>query len=120
MISEGDLLWTPGRERVERAHLTAFMRWLERERKLPFKGYAALWEWSVTDIEGFWQALWDYFDIRSSAPVERTLGSKQMPGADWFPGARLNYAEHALRNERPDTTAILHLSERHALASLSW
>jgi acetoacetyl-CoA synthetase len=120
MINEGDLLWTPGRERVERAHVTAFMRWLARERKLAFAGYGELWHWSVTETEAFWQAVWDYFDLRSSAPVERALGSKKMPGADWFPGARLNYAEHALRHERPNATAVLHLSERRPLATLSW
>ena len=120
MVKEGDLLWTPGPERVERAHLTAYVRWLERERNLRFPSYHALWEWSVTDIEAFWQSQWDYFGIQSSAPVEKVLGSKKMPGAQWFPGARLNYAEHCLRKERPGATAVLHLSERSPLAEMSW
>ena len=54
MVIEGQLLWTPTRERIERAHITAFIRWLAKERGLDFKDYDALWDWSVTDLEGFW------------------------------------------------------------------
>ena len=120
MINEGDLLWAPGPARVEHAHLTAFMRWLKGERQLAFASYGELWQWSVTDVEAFWQAVWDYFNVKSSVPARAVLGKKTMPGAEWFPGARLNYAEHALRNERPDKTAVLHLSERRALTPISW
>src|SRR5262245_930813 len=102
MVREGDLLWTPSRERIEQSHLTAFTRWLERERGRRFESYDALWHWSVEDLEGFWQAIWDYFRVESSAPAQRALGSRKMPGAQWFPGARLNYAQHALRHERPN------------------
>ena len=56
-----------------------------------------LWEWSTTDLEGFWASIWERFDVVASAPYERILGSRAMPGAEWFPGARLNYAEHVLR-----------------------
>jgi len=76
------------------------MRWLAKERGLKFAGYAELWQWSVDDLEAFWQAIWDYFDVRSSTPYERVLADRRMPGAKWFPGARLNYAEHVLRHER--------------------
>jgi acetoacetyl-CoA synthetase len=120
MVKEGDLLWTPDAGRVERSHLTAYMRWLERERNLRFASYHELWNWSVTEIEAFWQSLWDYFGIESSAPVECVLSSRKMPGAEWFRGARLNYAEHALRKERPGATALLHLSERQPLTEMSW
>jgi acetoacetyl-CoA synthetase len=120
MLNEGDLLWTPGRERVEKSHLTAFMRWLEKERGLKLAGYDELWSWSVEDLEGFWQAIWDYFKVQSAAPYERVLGDRRMPGAKWFPGARLNYAQHALRHERPGADAVLFLSERAPLARLSW
>jgi len=120
MIKEGDLLWTPSRERVERSHLAAFMRWLKRERQLAFADYGALWQWSVADIDAFWRAVWDYFDLHSSTPVGAVLGSRQMPGTEWFPGVRLNYAEHALRHERANATAVLHLSERQPLAPITW
>ena len=120
MVHEGDILWTPSAARIERANITAFIRWLARERHLSFANYTQLWRWSATQIEAFWQAIWDYFDVQASAPAECVLRSREMPGAQWFPGARLNYAEHALRHERPNATAVLHLSERQPLAALSW
>src|SRR5437773_2655624 len=98
-VSDGDLLWTPTPEQVAEANVTAFTGWLGRERGLHFDGYHALWRWSVTDLDGFWQAVWDHFGIASSSPPAQVLGSRAMPGAQWFPGARLNYAEHVLRNE---------------------
>jgi acetoacetyl-CoA synthetase len=119
-IQEGDLLWTPSPGRIAKSHLTAYLRWLERERGLKFEDYHALWRWSMTEIEAFWQSIWDYFRIQSSAPCEKVLVSRKMPGAQWFPGARLNYAEHALRNARPGKEALVHFSERTQLASLSW
>jgi acetoacetyl-CoA synthetase len=119
-VRDGDLLWTPGPDQVARANLTAFTGWLGRERGLHFDGYDALWRWSVTDLEGFWQAVWDYFGITASTPPGRVLGSRAMPGAQWFPGARLNYAEHVLRSERPGTDALLHASETRPLAGLPW
>jgi len=120
MLNEGDLLWTPGRERVEKSCLTHYMRWLKKERGLGFENYLQLWRWSVDELEAFWQSLWDYFRIESSAAHERVLADRRMPGAKWFPGARLNYAQHALRHERPGTEALMYLSERSPLARMSW
>ena len=88
-VREGDLLWTPGPGRIERANVTEFIRWLARERGLDFDGYPALWRWSVTDLDGFWQAVWDYCGIEASAQPTAVLGRRTMPGAEWFPGARL-------------------------------
>ncbi len=119
-VREGDLLWTPGAAWVADANLTSFMSWLAGERGLRFDGYHALWRWSVGDLEGFWQAVWDYSGIDASAPPERVLGRRAMPGAEWFPGARLNYAQHVLRRERPGEPALLHVSETTSLASLDW
>ena len=64
-----------------RARITAFLAWLERERGLAFADYESLWRWSVTDLEGFWSAVWHFFDIRASVPYERVLGRRSMPGA---------------------------------------
>lgn len=119
-MSAGDLLWTPSAARREKSHLTAFMRWLERERGLSFTTYEALWQWSVTDLEGFWGAIWSYFDVRSSAPYTRVLGRREMPGAQWFPGARLNYAENLLAHERPGADALVYVREGGALERMSW
>ena len=118
-VSEGELLWTPSAGRVERANLTHYMKWLAA-RGRRFGSYADLWLWSIDDQDGFWGSLWDYFDVQASQPYDRVLKASAMPGAEWFPGARLNYAEHALRHERDGADALLTLSERHGLAALSW
>jgi acetoacetyl-CoA synthetase len=119
-VKEGDLLWRPGAERVEQANLTHYLNWLA-ERGRRFDSYTELWQWSIDDLEGFWGSLWEYFDILASRPYERVLGKRTMPGAEWFPGALLNYAEHALRHEREgDAAALLYLSEREGLNALSW
>src|SRR5580693_7591575 len=120
MVKEGDPLWTPSPEWVASSNLAHFMQWLQEHRGLTFTVYADLWRWSVTQTEAFWGALWEYCDIQPSAPYERVLGRSEMPGADWFPGARLNYAEHVLRFERPGATALFHFNERTALTAMSW
>jgi acetoacetyl-CoA synthetase len=119
-VREGELLWTPSAAQVEDANLRRFARWLVRERGLQFDSYHALWQWSVTELEEFWQAMWDYFGIQSSARHSRVLGKRTMPGAEWFPGARLNYAEHVLRNERAGNDALLFSSETTLLTGVSW
>jgi acetoacetyl-CoA synthetase len=119
-VRAGDVLWKPHPEAAARSNLTAFMRWLELRRHLNFRSYEELWQWSVTDLEGFWAAIWDYFLVQSSVPYTRVLGRRTMPGAQWFPGARLNYAEHALRHERPGVDALLFQGEGTALGRMSW
>ncbi len=118
-IKGGELLWTPSAARLERAQLTHFAHWLA-ERGRRFGSYADLWQWSIDDLDGFWGALWEYFDVRASEPYEQVLGRRSMPGAEWFPGAKLNFAEHALRHERAGADALLYLSERRALGAMSW
>ena len=109
------ILWTPSPERVERAALTAYTSWIEETHGLSLPDYAALWEWSTTDLEAFWASIWERFDVRASAPYERVLGSREMPGAVWFPGARLNFAEHVLRPRADGEVAIRHASELRPL-----
>ncbi len=107
-MREGDLLWEPHGS----SHLATYME----ERG--FSDYAELWRWSVEDLEGFWGSLWERFEL-GPAP-QRVLGSREMPGAEWFPGTRLNYAEHLFRRARPGRTAIVHATESSPLAELSW
>jgi acetoacetyl-CoA synthetase len=119
-MQEGEILWTPSPERIERANVTAFCRWLEGERGLSFGNYMDLWRWSVGDLESFWGALWDYFGVQASSPYTRVLGRRAMPGAEWFPDARLNYAQNLLRREREGGIALLHASESRPLEALTW
>ncbi|HEY4779959.1 MAG TPA: AMP-binding protein, partial [Solirubrobacterales bacterium] len=113
-------LWEPSAELVERARLTEFMRWLAAERDLEFDGYDALWRWSVDDLDGFWAAIWDFFEVQADGDRSTVLASRQMPGARWFPDASLNYAEHAFAGKDDAETAILHASELRELGELSW
>ncbi len=118
-MSAPPILWRPGPDRVERAAITAYVRWLERTRGLVFPDYASLWEWSTTDLEGFWESVWERFGVVASVPYERVLGSRAMPGAEWFPGARLNYAEHVLGVGGAGSVAIRHASESRPLAEMT-
>jgi acetoacetyl-CoA synthetase len=119
--NRGELLWEPSAELVERARLTEYMRWLEAERGLKFDGYEELWRWSVDDLEGFWGSIWDFFGVQADGGYERVLSSREMPGAEWFAGARLNYAEHVFAGKDDATeVAILHASELRELEEMSW
>ena len=120
--TEGTLLWEPSEDLKENSNIAFYMRWLEANKGLSFEGYHDLWEWSVADLEEFWASIWEYFDVQASKPYSEVLGSRRMPGAEWFPGAELNYAEHVFRNAnaRPDEPAIMHQSEARDLDTVTW
>jgi acetoacetyl-CoA synthetase len=113
-------LWEPHPEMVERAAMTRYMRWLATERGIELSGYGELWRWSVTELEQFWQSIWDYFEVSASTPPAAVLAAREMPGARWFEGAHLNYAEHVFRGKEDGDLAIQHASELRPLESLSW
>lgn len=120
-IQEGTLLWEPTQERKENSNLNHFMVWLQQNRNLSFDSYDKLWDWSVTELEAFWEAMWEYFDIESSTPYRSVLSVRKMPGAKWFEGAKINYTEHVFRNRDSEKTAIIHTSEvRPELREVSW
>jgi acetoacetyl-CoA synthetase len=119
--AQPDPLWEPSAADVERAEMTRFMVWLAEHRGLEFADYRELWRWSVGEIEDFWAAIWEFCDIRASRPYEQVLDSRRMPGARWFAGAELNYAENMLLRDRdPGEPAVLHASELRELDSLTW
>jgi acetoacetyl-CoA synthetase len=93
----GAVLWEPPADARETSRMGHYMSWLERERGLTFADYAALWDWSVNDLDAFWRSIWDYFQIIAHDEPTSVLADASMPGAVWFPGATLNYAEHILR-----------------------
>jgi acetoacetyl-CoA synthetase len=130
-------LWEPSAERTAAARMTHFMAWAGARHGREFRDYAELWRWSVDELERFWGDIWEYCGVRASTPYERVLASEQMPGADWFAGAKLNYAENLLARKldapglhdhggepdhesRANRTAVLHASELRALDELSW
>ncbi|HYF25672.1 MAG TPA: acetoacetate--CoA ligase [Baekduia sp.] len=113
MPATADVLWTPSPERIERAAITRFAR----ERGLP-EDYVALWRWSVDHLEDFWAAIWEHFDVLGT--YDRVLGSREMPGAEWFPGAEINHAEHVFRGRDDGDVAIRHASELRPVAEMTW
>ncbi|QMU70821.1 acetoacetate--CoA ligase [Streptacidiphilus sp. P02-A3a] len=118
-------LWRPDPAAAEDTRLVQFQRWAARHHGAPEGDYADLHRWSTDDLDRFWTAVSEWFDVRFTTPPRTALADPAMPGAVWFPGARLNYAEHALRHgEDPaeaDRPAILHLDESGAdPLVLSW
>ena len=116
----GDILWTPRAEQVTASRLAAYLRWLETEKGLHFSDYNALWKWSVDDLESFWQSIWDFFELRYDGSCQPVLASRQMPGADWYPNTRLNYAEHVFRNASADRPALLVRDEDAPVREVTW
>ncbi len=117
---EPTILWRPSGERVATAQITRYLRWLDETRGLKFGSYNALWEWSVDRPEDFWGSLWDFFDIQASQPYEAVLVASSIAETRWFPGARLNYAEHVFRHGDPTKPAILFAGEDRGVAAISW
>jgi acetoacetyl-CoA synthetase len=113
-------LWEPSAELVERSRLREYMGWLESDRGLTFETYDELWRWSVEDLDGFWDSIWDFFGVQADGDRGAVLSGHEMPGAEWFPGTRLNYAEHVFAGKDDGEAAILHASELRELAELSW
>ncbi|MGY1452885.1 acetoacetate--CoA ligase [Streptomyces sp. SS8] len=124
-------LWSPGPDRIEGARITRFQAWAAERFGAPAAApgdpaasYAALHRWSVEELGAFWQAVTEWFDVRFTTPYETVLADPAMPGARWFPGATLNYAEHALRAgedpARADTPALLYAGESHEPVPVTW
>jgi acetoacetyl-CoA synthetase len=115
-----EILWRPTAAAVEASNLTAFIDWLRAERGVDVAAYPELWRWSVDDLEGFWNAIFDYFRVEYDGERGPALASREMPGAGWFPGVRLNWAERAFAGKDDEAVAILHASELRELDEITW
>jgi acetoacetyl-CoA synthetase len=124
-------LWEPSPDQEGQVEMATFMRWAGARRGAGLTDYDELWRWSVAELEDFWAAIWEYFGVRASRPYEQVLSSHAMPGAHWFAGAELNYAENMLDGPAPGgvrapaggragQTAVLHASELRPLGELTW
>jgi acetoacetyl-CoA synthetase len=120
-MSAGDLLWSPPAGVRDSSRIGAFLGWLEAERGLAFDSYDLLWEWSVTDLAGFWGAVWDYFEVGPPVPADDVLTDAGMPGARWFAGASLNWAQLVLRAPglADDATLVLAYSQTREPVTLT-
>ena len=113
-------LWEGSDEFKANSHLKSYIKWLEENQGLNFENYHSLWKWSVTNIETFWQSIWQYFKVNSHTPYNSILSSSVMPGCKWFEGATLNYAEHIFRNANPEVPAIIFGNELGVHQEISW
>ena len=117
----GDVMRWPDPDARATSQVGRFMTWLGERRGLDLRDWDALWRWSVEDLEGFWGAVWEYFGVTAHTPYLRVLAERTMPGARWFPGATLNYAEHTLGlPEDADQVAIIAYSQTRATRELSF
>ncbi len=115
----GSPLWVPSGELLERANLTAYRRWLAADAGVGLDGYEDLWQWSVTELEAFWDSLWRWFRIEGSRGGT-VLADRRMPGTRWFPGAELSYAEHALSRGEPWRPALVARTEDGPLRTVTY
>jgi acetoacetyl-CoA synthetase len=120
ITERGEKLWEPSPEAVERSNLTRYTRWLDAERGRPFDDYHDLWRWSVSELEEFWASIWDFFAVEASVPYSDVLAERRMPGARWFAGAELNYADHLFRGKDTSALAVQHAAEGGELAEITW
>ena len=101
-----------------------YQNWLREQRGLSFDSYHALWRWSITELDAYWQSVWDYFELQSPTPHTAVLAKNVMPGAVWFPGAQANYAQQVFRHVAPAEAAgfkaIISRNEKGEQRELSW
>ncbi|MBU5466795.1 acetoacetate--CoA ligase [Virgibacillus sp. MSJ-26] len=119
-IQEGTLLWEPTEEDKVQTALYDYMKWLKDHKQIYIDNFTDLWEWSVNEVESFWKSLWQYFDIQSKDPYQTVLTTHEMPGAEWFPEATINYTEHIFKKFVNQETAIIHAAENRKTTETTW
>jgi len=114
------MLWRPSKEFIERSNLVRYIYWLKETKGLSFSTYAELWNWSVNQVEDFWESLWHYFDVLHDGEFERVLKGNTMPHYSWFEGTKINYAEHIFRKATDQYPAIIFQSESGHSSEIRW
>lgn len=123
VVEEGALLWTPSPAFIEQAQITRYLRWLEATHGLRFADYQDLWRWSVDNLDMFWRTIWEHFAVDHDGTLDAVRVGADMEETTWFPGTRLNYAEHLLRHEAqaaPGETVLCHSTEIRPVQEMSW
>lgn len=116
--SEGEVLWTPSEQTMQTCRMADYAHGLSERNGVTFADYHQLWQWSTQDLAGFWRSVWDYFDVLADGDPDRVLIDRTMPGAQWFPDVRLNYAENMLRGD-DDQAVVTALSQTRAASTLT-
>ncbi len=117
---DGKILWQPTEENIAKSNITRFKNWLKVRKQLEFASVQELWKWSTDELETFWAYVWEYGGVKASTPYKEVLSSRTMPGAQWFNGAHLNYAEHSFHKAIPAKPALIFQSEHKGYAEISW
>ena len=120
MNDQEQTVWSPTKEFIKNSNLKKFEQWLSDKKDLNFSAYQSLWEWSNAEFERFWEYLWEYFELIAHSKYRSVINSHKMPGARWFEGAALNYAEHIFRMKSCDRPALHFKREAGRLISVSW
>ncbi|WP_246063200.1 acetoacetate--CoA ligase [Blastococcus colisei] len=118
-----EVLWEPTPESMQQTRMAAFARWVEERRGLSFgdpPDYDALWRWSVEHLDQFWADVASWTGVLPDVPDDRVLTDRSMPGAVWFPGTTVNYAEQALRHATDEAPALIAVAEDTAPVEISW
>ncbi|MGW6354392.1 acetoacetate--CoA ligase [Streptomyces sp. NPDC055092] len=102
------------------SNITEFLAWLAQERGLSFTDYAELWRWSTDDLPGFWSAVWEFYGLDTVSDYDEVLADARMPGATWFTGARLNFAQQCLAHATDERPALIAVSEAGDPVEISW
>jgi acetoacetyl-CoA synthetase len=119
-VPTAEPLWSPTPEQSALTNLARFGDWLATSRGLTFDSYNDLWTWSVTDLEGFWSAIWEFFGLDDYFGPSQVLADDAMPGAQWFVGSKVNFADFLLRQGQPGETAFVTVGEAATATVMTW
>ncbi|AUA08051.1 acetoacetate--CoA ligase [Streptomyces sp. SID8382] len=120
MSPDSELLWSPSRSTAESSNVAGFMRWLSEARGLSFATYPELWRWSTADLTAFWSAVWEFYGLDTVSGYDAVLPDPSMPGATWFPGARLNFAQQCFARATDTRPALISVAEDGVPVETSW
>ncbi|MEL6589800.1 MAG: AMP-binding protein, partial [Bacteroidota bacterium] len=115
-------LWQARPEFINASRMHAFRLWVNQQYGLQLETYQDLWQWSVDQLEDFWEAIWEFFSVKSHSPYQQGLKRPEqgMIGTKWFEGATLSYSEHIFRNASEEYPAIIFQAESRAMIEISW
>lgn len=119
-VNEGDLLWQPDQQRIDNAAITGFMAWINHRYNTQLDHYQQFWQWSIDDISRFWEALAEYYQVFDTSRMPEAITESVMPGAQWFAGSRVNFAEYTLRQGSGERTAVFVESEGAQPQRMNW
>lgn len=105
------ILWSPDKSFIEQSNLKSFENWLLKHRNLQFQDYRAIWQWSIDNLDDFWESIIEFFDVNLEGQYDKVRSQDQMPGVKWFEGSKVSYSEHLFKFYKPKQTALIEINE---------